>query len=380
MTDFGWRAESVPRRYIVAALAVPVVAVVFTIIVPGFVAAHGEVFYTSTIERKLPKAQRTVLTRYRAEQTRRQQLLQQHSATVASALAHGDDTRAEIALRERNQLQDEILRAKPPIEVIPFYLNPQMLSWCAAYTCLGWMIILIAPPTTVPLRHLVFNFPTVYLIVLTYVAYEWPLWMRNFVLSDEGRVIYAFPNYDMHPGSFFMQEAVVFGFCAQLTIVWRQWLAYLRQVQVDDPASEVDRNHLSLLTDSAAAASFREVFFRWVVASLILLLGFSGLTALYWELVARHHDQRYLISAFLVHLLWGITWVVISLPLLNEWQVWAHSRTMALQALAEMQNSEDALRRSALLKEIQPVTGVTLIAANATSVVTFILPIIQAFV
>jgi hypothetical protein len=78
-------------------------------------------------------------------------------------------------------------------------------------------------------------------------------------------------------------------------------------------------------------------------------------------------------------MLWGLTWIVISLPLLNESRVWDIARIYAFQQLASVRDSEEATRRAILVKEIQPVSGPLFIAANAVSVVSFLLPIAQGF-
>ena len=49
-----------------------------------------------------------------------------------------------------------------------------------------------------------------------YVLYEWPLWARNFIFASHGRTLYAYTNFDIHPGSFIVQEMVIFGFCQLL--------------------------------------------------------------------------------------------------------------------------------------------------------------------
>jgi hypothetical protein len=370
------RDELYPANVTARALAVPIVAIVFTLILPGFIAVRGGVFFYATMLPKLPSAQRNLLAEFERSQAQRSTAITLIDTEIAQQTRN--PATLSLLLESRNRMQRQIDVAVPPIAVIPFYLNPQMLLWAAVYTCLGWMALLVAPPGVLRLRRLVFSWKTLQLAVLTYVFYEWPLWARN-ALGGEGRVVYAFPNWDLDRGSFAMQEVIVAGFCFLLSVVWRQWFEYLKVVWRRDLSFHGGHDHGAVLLDHRTASSFAETFSRWAVASIVVTFGFIWLTALYWHLVGHLHDQRYLLSAILAHILWGITWIVISLPFINEWQFWNRTRTHALQTAASMQNTKEAGERVALLKEVQPVGALTLTLANVISFISFVLPILRAF-
>jgi hypothetical protein len=376
-----WRQDLGPIGFVALALLVAFGAVAMTLIVPAFVAAAGGVFYSAGIRPKLPRAASVPMAAFEADQERRERILHRLDELIDQRVAGAPHDSSVISLF---QLREQVAKAKrdavPPVAIIPFYLNPQMLLWPAAITCLLWIAILMTPARNLTFWRVLRSRKTIELGVATYLFYEWPLWLRNFALNDDGRVVYAYPNVDIYAPSFVMQECIILTFCMLLGVIWRQWSVYLLRVRQDDPVGSNVNDHIGVLTDAAAATSFREVFLRWVSCSVLLALAFAGLTAFYWDLVGKYHDQRYLLSAILAHVLWGLTWLVLSLPLLNEWRVWDISRTYALQKLALMSDSEEALRRAAMVKEIQPVSASTLIVANAVSVVSFVLPIVQAFV
>jgi hypothetical protein len=148
-----------------------------------------------------------------------------------------------------------------------------------------WIAIIMRPSRNPTLWAVVLSRRTILLGVVTYVFYEWPLWLRNLVLSDEGRVVYAYPSIDINPASFVMQELIILGFCLLLSVIWRQWAAYLVLAQSDDPADH--DGYIAVLTDPQAAISFREIFARWLSCSGLLALAFAGLTAFYWDLVGN---------------------------------------------------------------------------------------------
>lgn len=376
-----WRRDAGPLKVVFAVLTIAVVSTLLTLILPGVVADQGDVFYMKGIIQRLPGAAKSKHDVYNGAQEHRRKTLERLDKLILDKLAESKtDPNVEFLFRLREQVNKTMTSATAPIAPIPFYLNPQMLLWPAMYTCLLWIAILMAPHEDMRFTVILFDAKTLALCLVTYLFYEWPLWLRNFVLSDEGRVIYGYPNVDIHVGSFVMQEFVIFGFCLLLAVIWRQWTLYLEYVQEDDPAEEEGESHLELLTNPKAAASFAEVFSRWTSCSFVLALGFVGLTAFYWNLVGKYHDQRYLLSAILAHVLWGITWLTLSRPLFNEWTLWDRCRTYAFQILTQMDDSPEALRKATLIKEIQPVTGATLTIANATSLISFIVPIAQAFI
>lgn len=378
---YRWWRDVNTIRVVIALLGIAVLSTLLTLIVPGLVADRGDVFYKQGVYARLKGEASKRRIAFDAAQEHHRKTIERLDKLIIQRLSEtAADPNVESLFRLRDQVSKTMSTATPPIAVIPFYLNPQMLLWPATYTCLLWIAVLMAPHDAVRFKRILFDHKTHVLAIITYLFYEWPLWLRNFVLTDEGRVVYGYPNFDIHVGSFVMQELVIFGFCLILAVIWRQWAIYREIVRDDDPEGHEGEKHLELLTDPEAARSFADVFTRWTVCSFLLALAFIGLTAFYWNLVGKYHDQRYLLSAILAHVLWGITWLTLSRPLINEWWVWHRCRTYAFQVLLKTDKTEEAVRKAALLKDIQPVTSVTLTVANTTSVVSFVIPIVQAFI
>jgi|GEM_PF-3419570 len=372
---FHWRRDMSPLGFLGRAISIAVVSTLLTLILPGLIAARGGVFYKADMVARLPREPRQRLETFERAQRQRQAAEDQ---IVSDVLSQKPGAAASDQLWD--VLSKDAARAEPPVAVIPFYLNPQMLMWPAIYTCLLWIAIIMTPDPKLSFAQILLSRKTLELGVVTYIFYEWPLWLRNFVLTSEGRVVYGYPNIDIHVASFVTQEGIVFGFCVLLAIIWRQWSIYLVHNQHDDPTGKPGPEHLAVLTDPSAATSFAEVFVRWAECSTVLALGFIGLTTFYWNLVGKYHDQRYLLSAILAHVLWGITWIMFSMPLRNEWLLWNRCRTFAVQFLASDVNVVDKEARLAIIKGIQPVTAGTLKIANVASLVSFVLPMVQAFI
>lgn len=376
-----WRRDWSPVGFLGLAFVAAVGAILFTLILPALIAHSGDVFYDGGIRKRLKGDAKTRFLAFEEIQARRAKAIDELDGQILDAIQNNAPAAAILRLMSaRNHVESVRRTAKAPIAVIPFYLNPQMLLWPAVYTCLMWIVIILRPEEDLSFLQVLLSRKTLQLGFVAYVFYAWPLWLRNFVLGDHGRVVFAYPNVDIHKASFIAQEVVVLGFCLLLAVIWRQWAVYLLRVRQDDPAQNDVPQCVAMLTDPEAARSFADVFFRWMFCSAVLALGFIGLTAFYWNLVGKYGDQRYLLSAILGHVLWGITWIVLSLPLLNEWRLWDQCRTHAYQQLLNENGTEAATRKMAVIKEVQPVTAGTFLFANVVSAVSFVFPIIQAFV
>jgi hypothetical protein len=195
-------------RSLLLCLLVAALAIVATLIAPGIVAASGGVFYRDGVMKRLPADVRAKLDAFEAEQERRRSEIRSLDRTLSVAAT--DAPRAIPGLLElRTRIANDLRSATAPVAVLPFHLNPQLLLWPAIYTALGWLVVVFRP------RHSgVRMIRSSWLLagLLVYVLYEWPLWARNFILSNEGRTVYAYPNADVHFASFVAQELVILGF------------------------------------------------------------------------------------------------------------------------------------------------------------------------
>ncbi|HEV3485776.1 MAG TPA: hypothetical protein VG106_10235, partial [Vicinamibacterales bacterium] len=296
-----------------------------------------------------------------------------------------------------------------PISTIGFHLNPQLLMWPAIYSCLLW-VIFVYPPTAwrihVPRRFV--GFPrlnrardrnrrpwltpllvTVFALLIDLV-YQWPTWVRNALPKDPERKVFAYPNLDIHQASFWTQETIVFGFAALLALLWLQWTDYYaftarlterqeRSIQKERSDNARSKKTLALALDSRLVNDLSSMFGEWQVRSLILALGFVFFTNFFWTLVARNGDQRYLVSAVLVHVLWAISWCAISIPLIARWRYWLTVKRRALVDLALYDRPGEEATKKEIITSTRPFSELGFSLAGAASFASFILPIVKVF-
>lgn len=367
-----------PLEFMGRCLFVIGVALFLTLIIPGFVANSGDVFYRQGIINKLQKTEQDKLNAYESQQEQRRKQIEQMDLYLTSTpQTEISPERLSSLIQLRAFIKGEYDAAKPPISVIAFHLNSQILLWPGLYATLGCLALLLRPHTSSAKFSKVFPKIIIYAAGI-YVFYQWPLWMRNFVLSNEGRTIFAFSNYDIHRLSFFTQEAVILGFCFLVSTIWRQWAQFFneRQKELTKEASDPVARAL----DNDASERLSKTFMWWQICSVVLAAGFLFATNFYWTIVERYNDPRYLFSAIIVHLLWGLTWILLSLPLAITWVTWERNRVRALESLL-LRRKDISLEKyehtRQLLTELRPLGSINVSLSAIGAITSFLLPLLN---
>jgi hypothetical protein len=375
-----------PVKKLREAAVVVIIAFVWGMWIPGLISYAGGVFYNKDLEPRLPKSARTKLKTY---QDRRENLISRIKKIDISLLhlesARGNPRSVQeltTLVTQRSQLKQELdSLKKPPVILSGFYLSPTMLLWPVAYTALGLLIFIFPPPPSPePLSRKVRQVALISLVII--LMYRWPTWARNFLFYGEGRVIYSDTNFDIYPVGFFMQEALGFTLSVLLACLWYQWSTFfrLRQQALAAELSAPAGDHLKVAIDQASTHRLSATFIHWQVCSVILALGFAVWTWFYWDAVVASGDQRYLVHAVIVHALWAISWVLLSLPLLVTWYVWQSNRLQAIAAVVTGPLPPDTKPEAVLkaLSELQPIGFWNLAASTIIAAISFLLPILQA--
>lgn len=339
-------------------------SVFITVIIPGIFSSIGGTFYLADIKAKISKVETNKLIEF-DNQTKlldsqialsNKQINSFLSDTVLSSSFSLDEL-----LKLKEKLITEKQNLKPPISLIPYYLNPQMLLWLGIYAAFFLMIYLLLKEQNIKVRFSKSNFG---LSLLVYFFYEWPLWLRNFVLTNKGRTVYAYPNFDIDKYSFFCQEFIIYFFCLLATILIT--ISMETSNKKEKIEEEPDDTNKFLILSTYYSTAYR----NWFIHSAILALGFLSFTGFFWRLVFTYGDQRYILSALNAHVLWALCWVAISLNLLRFMQQFEKTKREILR------NSPDD-KTLKIVMEHQPANNLTLIISGIASLATFLLPLLK---
>lgn len=377
-------SEFSPAKAIVPMLWIHILAIVLTLLMPGFVAKLGHVFYEEETIERLPAAAKQKHGEFLKKQDRLRSRVDQLERQIDRLLAASViDARIPSLIETKRKVSDELRSLVPVVRPIPFYLNPQMLVWPAVYTCLGWLVFVFRPPRSKSFRAALGDRRTWWPIALAYVIYQWPLWFRNFLMTDEKRVIYAYPNDDVHLASLIVQEFVIFGFFILLGVLWRQWMDFYdrrhRRLEHVSRLNKTSKDIAGRVLSRSMQGRVSSTFMHWIVASVILGLGFLPFTSFYWHVVSGINDSRYTLPAIVAHMLWGITWVILSLPLIETWQLWNRDRMDAISAMVteDIEPAQEMAATLRLLSEAKPIAPGSVIAANVAAILSLLAPFLQ---
>jgi hypothetical protein len=222
-----------PERYLFPIALIACASVIVGTVIPALVAYTTRVFYERTMVDKILELSKTTSSLEKARKAVEAEEEYRHDidlintqlaeiAKQADKKPNGDEV--QNLLRLRASLQGNLSKQKHDISVTPLFLNDLMFAWSGMYTCFGILVFVLKPK--VAKEHPFGSKEVLLTILAAYLLYQSPVWVRNFVLTDEGRKVFSFANYDISRPSFFMQEANTVIWFVLLYILWRQWLKY----------------------------------------------------------------------------------------------------------------------------------------------------------
>jgi hypothetical protein len=365
-------------KVVVKGMLVMLAAVGLTLFAPGLIAVRGRVFQDADVREKLPVEARRSLNAYIEEESALKNNIVNLHKKLDSLAEPRQQSDLDFYTHLSTERQRELANLEPPVFAKGFFLSPQMLLWPAIYTSLGCLLFCHPRPRKRRSR-LAGTLRTVFLGIFIYFFYEWPLWTRNFLLGSNGRTVYAYSNYDIDPRSFFAQELTIAGFGVLIAAVWLRWSDHADDAREQiDATSESDVNYLNV----QFVVSLQRTFINWIISSVILGLGFIYFTTFFWSLVAKYHDQRYIVSAFLAHSLWALTWVFLSIPAITLWKSLKERRLNTIENLIKLNQAvpgkSEQLNLEGLEK-LESLAGIRISLAGAGAVISLILPLLQLF-
>lgn len=377
-----WAVGDKPFRILGSMALILLGALLLGVVLPGTVAHFTGTFYAKDVEAIVSRSQDAETKKQYAElqafnRTRqlRQEELRRLEALLVESSKHPENLpHLEGLARTHDLLRDSLSRERPPMVISGFYLGDLLMLWPALYLSLGLLVFVLRPHEA---RRTPGTIRRVLLLFLGIVVlHRWPMWWRNSGLGQMGRTIYVGVNLDVSPVAFFTQEFMAIAVDALLAVVWWQWVSFLT-VRSKELRTKI-KSPLKAAFDHQRLERLSRTFVHWQVSSLVLCAGFSYYIYFYWHAVTVERDVRYVVSAVVIHFLWGATWLLLTLPLLLTWHHWFGVRTRALAELAEEgEATGDAGRKLAILSEFKPIPTWNLVTSSVSAFVAFTLPLFQ---
>jgi hypothetical protein len=336
-------------------------------IVPALIAHSTQSFYFSEMQSRVKSKNLTPAV----ENMTRVGVLQARLAELDKQIASADESptrRADIdtLLNLRRFYSAQLAEANKMISLQPFYLNAMMFIWMNAYLSLGCLAFILSPKREQ--RAVSISRSCITAILGFYVLYQCPVWLRNFVLNNEGRRVYSYANRDISAPNFWMQEINTLLVFILLALIWQRWIDYSNELRVS-------WSHTTTVSQELNDFVIHS-FAQWQLSSFLLAMAFIYFTIEFWVLVIKLGDSRYVLPAVTIHALWGLSWVIISLPTAITWRNWHRLRFGEIARIYQDVDDKSEARLK-LLDQLLPISPWNAAVSGIAAVGSFLIPLLM---
>lgn len=370
-----------PYKFLLTIFLVVSSSLILTLFVRGFIAKKAGVFYYSDVKARLPIDIQKKINEQDSLSIRHKASVKFLDSRIDSLLeCRGDEKTITALIDIKNKITDKENDSKVKIKVLPFYLDLNTFLWSWLYICFG-LIIFLLNPSKLGFKG-VFQQPFKLLMITTllFVSYRWPTYFRNFILNTEAQTIFAAANYSVSHFYFYTQEVIIFILFILLSIIILQNVDYYYEV-VSELNSEklTSQNCVIRLFNPITTERLSNIYRNWQITSVLLSLGFVFYSETFWKYVIQYNDFRYLPSAVIIHSIWVIVWIIISIPLLHVWHNW---HLLKLECKESLQQQNDGKNNSDLTLQmidgLQPIPSLNITVTSLTALISFLLPIVNS--
>lgn len=284
--------------------------------------------------------------------------------------------------------------------VLPIYKSSAYFVWPALFTSLWWLIFIFPEFTRClwdenEISHynhkLKIDAQAVIWSVMIFTAYLVPFLFRNEFTGNLDRIIFAYTNKDICKICYYTLWFHGAIFSISLSAIWKAWSAYFSECKNTIYSISIHDEKLTIETIATSVITIKRYvsicFAQWQIASIMLGLGFIFYSSYFWILISKYGDSRYIIDGVIIHSLWAITWVVISLPIMYIWIAW-HRETIKLRKTLLLKDKEyiknDAGKNCendigiSDIMTTSPIGIWNLIVSSIAAVVSFFAPLFQS--
>lgn len=386
-----------------------VFALVIGVIIPGYIASHQDVFsmedllkkmeYNATNTQKIAEALEKN-RRFEFEKTNLEaaewELSSNYFKIARSITNIGTPGTTNTTYDDLQALHDAIQLAeerqknlKLSVQLQPFYPYVHINAITpVAIVCFA-ILLTVMPPKYSPgkfaewrrnrkiniagKRWSVFSWWVFFSSVL--ILYRAPMILRNLLHLNTGRTVFAYSNIDIDQVSFVVTDLIDSFYILPLFLVWAKWFKIGNDLEEGLSRAEEPGKSFEYATDAKVIRNLTDLWIKWQVTSVLIAIPFIGSTVFYYGLMFADHDHRYLPQALNSHVLWAVTWLVISFPLLRSYYVWFNARTRALAAKSH--NDKEFEHATKFFDTIQPLTRTNFVVSAFLGLASFLYPLFE---
>ena len=362
---------NISKKFMIISISIIIFSFIIGLILPGIISYKSGVFYSHDIINKLPVKAKENYVLYE----KRKEEVKNKLQVIDKKLIDDADLQPEKLIAMYNHYTLELSQLKPPIKLLGFYLNPLMFFWPIFYVCLLIIVLFLAPIR----KNYIFSWHGIItiskILLILFIIYRSPNYLRNFEPEKSERVIYSYSNIDVNTTSFYYQEFQATVAAILLSIIVFQWLSFLfeRRKQFNKNKQLGFKRIFSLST------KLSKTFIRWQATSFLILPIFVWYSTWYWYLVIINNDNRYILSAIVIHIILISIWLIVTLQLLLTLYYWQKWKTNSINKLI-VDSSINLNKKQFLIKELkdlQPIAFWKIIGSFLAGVISIIVPFLN---
>jgi hypothetical protein len=368
-------------RSLIQRLAFVMVGTIFFgLVVPAMTAAYSGVFFLENLKTKVGTTHPEVVRaweQFKEEQVRLTGEIKNIEILISSSGA-SESTILEL-IRQKREFEREL--DKPaPVSLQPYYIHIISYCWPVMFFCLCIVAFFAHPADSASEEK---RGTTIFFAFLIFLAFVLPLCARTIyaATSGHGRIVYAYSNPDISLPSFVVQIINNLIQSLLLGLIWQQWVTYailcrrkvVKMLQHIDSDCEID---LAILRDVSS------LLLRWQFVFVMVSIGFSIYSAIFWTQIVRAGDTRFMFEALIGQFLWVVTLFLVALPLIITWQGWNSYKSKIVGCFLNKDWSGDNKYNDKLsvVRDLSPIGSWNVVATGITVVSSLLLPIVQAFI
>lgn len=272
---------------------------------------------------------------------------------------------------------------------MPFWRSILIPLWFWTFLALGALLFLLSPGNNCWQEAVVsiVSIPKIrwYQVILCASAifcfYEWPTVMRSVYGPRDTSVPPAplyFNSRFIAPCSSWYEYGLEGIYSVLLSALMLKWIRYQKACANHWRALAKDGGEgLSLLLEPARGRFLTQLFEEWIVCSILFASSYMFDTFYYWHEISSESGPLYVLQGLLEHVVWGVSWIIISLPFLGALKSWGQARS---QAIASLHRTGGGItdEQQRLIDQSLPLNGWLVFAANAGAVALFFLSLLHA--
>ncbi|MDN3549328.1 hypothetical protein [Mucilaginibacter aquaedulcis] len=354
-------------------IVLSLICVVLGVFLPGFIMYLNDTFWEKDIVNKLDPSIKAKYIKNRDFNL----ALEHRKRILFTSLA---DTNENLSTKQIDEIYKssiilDKLKMGPSIQIAPYYPKSRLLIlWPFAYFGLSCLAFLIKLNSKFRISIRDFFRYTFLLIIFT----RWPTWLRNTDIGNINRVIYSANNFDVSKLGFFMQEIQSLISILLVAYIFCKWLGHSQNLNL---AYSKNKN-FSQSYFLKLSRNLRFIYQQWQISSILLASSFGFYTFHFWLMIHDNHDYRYMPHAIILHLFWGLTWCIITIPLYLTKEYYTSLKEMYLMNQFSNQNMELSPNENIknLIISGDPISTQNQTVTTIISGVAFLFPLIKAFI